>query len=104
MSDALHVVRDDAVVRERQAGDDGVVIRKRLRRELRNQSFGAHAFGSEPRQRRRRKAIEVIPAKAVDRNQDDDRASRAAARSRGDCTRASAVSASAIAARRVSFI
>ena len=32
-----------------QAGDDGVVIRKRLRRELRNQSFGAHAVGGELR-------------------------------------------------------
>ena len=67
-----HVVRDDAVVRRRQAGDDAVVVWKGLGRKLRNQAIGAHALRRQALQRRRLEPVEVVPAEAIDRDQDQD--------------------------------
>jgi hypothetical protein len=50
------------------------VIRKRLRRKLRDQAFGSNAARRELPKVRRLMAIEIIPAEPVDRHEDEDRA------------------------------
>ena len=68
-----HRVRHDAVVSGIQAGHDGVVIGKRLRRKGRNQFFRADTACRERFQIRGVGAVGVVPPPPVERDEDDDR-------------------------------
>ena len=67
------VVGDDAVVARIEAGDDRVVVGERLRGERRDQPLRADAAGHQPLQVRRRRPRVIVPAPAVEGNEDDRR-------------------------------
>lgn len=67
------VVGDDAVVARVEAGRDRVVIGKCFRREARDQIACVHAAGRQAPEVWRRHLRGVVPAEAVEGDQDDRR-------------------------------